>query len=104
MFLVFNSANSTRITELTSLVVEMYQREWCPANETQLAQQVRKKGGVKSVENSDTMLSELAGLDSAISKKVSEELILFEMWHLLPTRRNRSPGIAVMLRYCRVIL
>lgn len=57
----------------------MYQREWCPANETQLAQQVRKKGGIKSVENNDSMLSELAGLDSAVSKKVGEQLILFEM-------------------------
>lgn len=79
MFSGHNSANSTRITELTSLVVAMYQREWCPANESQLAQQVRKKGGVKSVENSDSMLSELAGLDSAISKKVSELSTLFEM-------------------------
>ncbi len=53
------------MSELTSLVLDVYRREWTPSSEQQLARRVKDKGGVKFVENSDAALSELAGLDSS---------------------------------------
>ncbi|KAI0090196.1 hypothetical protein BDY19DRAFT_887919 [Irpex rosettiformis] len=52
------------LSELISLVLDVYRREWTPGGEQQLARRVKEKGGAKYVENSDAALSELAGLDS----------------------------------------
>ena len=49
------------------MIVDVFRREWIPLGEQQLARKVKEKGGVKSVENSDAALSELAGLDSGSS-------------------------------------
>lgn len=46
------------------MIVDVYRREWTPSGEQQLAKKVKEKGGTKLVENSDAVLSELAGLDS----------------------------------------
>ncbi|KAI0701233.1 hypothetical protein BC835DRAFT_271177 [Cytidiella melzeri] len=53
-----------KIAELTSMVLDVYRREWTPPGEVQLARKVKEKGGVKYVENSDAVLSELAGLEN----------------------------------------
>ena len=47
------------------MVIDVYRREWTPGSEQQLARKINDKGGVKYVENSDTILSELAGLDNS---------------------------------------
>ncbi len=46
------------------MVIEVFRKEWTPWGEFQLARKVEEKGGVKFVENSDTMLSELANWDA----------------------------------------
>ncbi|PSS05479.1 hypothetical protein PHLCEN_2v3761 [Hermanssonia centrifuga] len=46
------------------MVIEVFRKEWTPWGESQLARKVEEKGGVKFVENSDTMLSELANWDA----------------------------------------
>ena len=64
------------------MVVGLYQREWRPSGETQLARRVQDKGGVKAVENSDSALSELAGLDSDVARKVCLQLF-HRVWMLI---------------------
>lgn len=42
---------------------EIYNREWIPSNESQLARKIQEKGGVKSVEHNDNALRELSEID-----------------------------------------
>ena len=51
------------ISELTTLIREIYEREWTPSSEQQLARRIKEKGGVKFVEHSDAALSELSHID-----------------------------------------
>lgn len=64
------------ISELTTLVREIYSREWTPSSEQQLAHKIREKGGVKFVENNDAALSELSHLDNA---KSENKVLLFDL-------------------------
>jgi hypothetical protein len=61
-----------RISALTSLVLDAYRGDLRPSGESQLSRRIDEKGGMKLIENSDSALSELAGLETGSTLKVRQ--------------------------------